>query len=135
MRPGRLLNSDDAVAESNGFTDVVGHEENRQTCFSDDAFELAVQQVTGDRVERAERLVHQQHVGILREGTGQRDALTHAAGKLVRPRGGEAGEADNVEQFGHSAAPLRPWVPCGPATPTRCCRPRSATGTAPAPET
>ena len=31
------------------------------------ALELVVEHVAGDRVERAERLVHQQHVGVLRE--------------------------------------------------------------------
>ena len=34
------------------------------------------------RVERAERLVHQQEVGFGGERPGQPDALAHAAGKL-----------------------------------------------------
>ena len=46
--------------------------------------ELVVQQVARHRVERAERLVHQQHVGVLRERAGERDALAHAARELVR---------------------------------------------------
>ena len=44
-----------------------------------------MEQVAGHRVERAERLVHEQHVGVLRERAGERDALAHAAGQLVRP--------------------------------------------------
>ena len=36
------------------------------------------------RVERAERLVHQQHLGIDGERAGDADALLHAAGKLMR---------------------------------------------------
>ena len=43
-----------------------------------------MQHVAGDRVERRERLVHEQHVAVLRERPGQRDALAHAAGQLVR---------------------------------------------------
>ena len=49
-----------------------------------DPLELVVQQVAGHGVERAERLVHEQHVGVLRERPGQRDPLAHAAGQLVR---------------------------------------------------
>ena len=51
--------------------------------------ELVVQQVAGHGVERAERLVHQQDVGVLGEGAGQRDPLAHAAGELVRALVGE----------------------------------------------
>ncbi len=46
--------------------------------------ELVVQHVAGHRVERAERLVHEEHVGLLGERTGERDPLAHAAGQLVR---------------------------------------------------
>ena len=35
-------------------------------------------------VDRRERLVHQQHVGVDRERARQADALAHAAGELVR---------------------------------------------------
>ena len=43
-----------------------------------------MQQVAGHGVERAERLVHQQDVGVLGEGPGERDPLAHAARQLVR---------------------------------------------------
>ena len=55
-----------------------------------EALELVVQQVARHRVERAERLVHQQHVGVLRQRPRERDALAHAAGELVRPLVAEA---------------------------------------------
>ena len=35
-------------------------------------------------IERRERLVHQQDVGVGGEGAGEADALLHAAGQLVR---------------------------------------------------
>ena len=40
--------------------------------------------VAGQRVERAERLVHQQHLGPVGQRAGDRDALLHAARKLAR---------------------------------------------------
>ena len=51
----------------------------------DELLELGVQGVAGHRVEGAERLVHQQDVGVLGERTRQCGALAHAAGQLVRP--------------------------------------------------
>ena len=50
-------------------------------------------------VERAERLVHQEHVGVLRERAGERDALAHAARELVRPALGEVAEVHHLEQL------------------------------------
>ena len=46
------------------------------------------------RVERAEGLVHQQHLGVVRERAGYRGALAHSARELVRLRVGELFEAD-----------------------------------------
>ena len=45
-------------------------------------------------VDRRERLVEQQHVGIDRQRARQADALAHAAGELVRIFVLEAGKAD-----------------------------------------
>ena len=39
----------------------------------------------GERIERAERLVEQQHLRLHRERAGEADALLHAAGDLGRP--------------------------------------------------
>ena len=50
-------------------------------------------------VERAERLVHQQHVGVLREGTRQRNTLAHAARKFVRAPCAHSSEVHEFEQF------------------------------------
>ena len=52
----------------------------------------------GQVVERRERLVHQQEVGVAGQGARQLDALPHAARELVRVVPLEAGEADQVEQ-------------------------------------
>ena len=51
------------------------------------------------RVDRRERLVHQQDRRLVRERTRDRDALLHAAGELPRVVVDEAGQADGVERL------------------------------------
>ena len=80
-----------------------------------DPLELVVEDVAGHGVERAERLVHEQHVGVLRERAGERDALAHAAGELVGPLLREAGEVHELEQLGRASRGAR-----GPATLRSC---------------
>ena len=46
--------------------------------------ELLLHLAADQRVERGERLVHEQHVGVGGEGAGEADALLHAAGQLAR---------------------------------------------------
>ena len=74
------------------------------------ALELVVQHVSGHRVERAERLVHQEDVDLLRERTRERDALAHAARELVRSLGREASEVHELEQLVRRRCAARP---CG----------------------
>ena len=45
--------------------------------------QLEVEPLAGQRVERAERLVEQQHLGLERERPGERDALAHPARQLA----------------------------------------------------
>ena len=84
-----------------------------------------------DRIERAERLVHQQHRRIDGERARDADALPLAARQLVGPARGErvAGEADQLEQF----ADARGDAIGGPAFEARHdarrCRRRSCAGT------
>ena len=42
-----------------------------------------LQDGAGERVDRAERLVHQQHVGLADQRARDADALLHAAGELI----------------------------------------------------
>ena len=51
----------------------------------------------GQRIELAERLVEEEELRIVHEGAGQRHALGHAAGELVRIGGGEAVEPDEPD--------------------------------------
>ena len=60
-----------------------------------------------ERVERAERLVHQQQLGVARERARDAHALLHAAGELVDRALGELLEADQRELVERDAAALR----------------------------
>jgi hypothetical protein len=84
----------------------VRDEQHGQRLLPPDPFELVVEQVPGHRVERAERLVHQQDVRVLGERPGQRDPLPHAAGELVRPLATEPLEPDDLEQVLGPPPPL-----------------------------
>ena len=58
---------------------------------------LLVQMVAGDLVERAERLVHQQELGLEAERARDRDALLHAARELPGEFALEPVEPDHGE--------------------------------------
>src|ERR1700761_779183 len=77
---------DDTVAKTNRLADVVRDEQHGEPPADPLAnpVELVVEQVAGHGVERAERLVHQQHVPLPRPGAGPGAPPAHAAGQLVR---------------------------------------------------
>ena len=66
----------------------VGHEHDRRRGLGPDAQQLEVEALAGQRVERAERLVEQEHGRPQRERAGDGHALAHAARQLVRTRAG-----------------------------------------------
>ena len=91
-RAGRRGEDRDPVAEPDRLVDVVGHQHHGLAELVLESQELVLQPATHDRVDRAERLVHQQHGRVGRERPGHADALALAAGELVRvavgvPRG------------------------------------------------
>jgi hypothetical protein len=75
-----------------------------------DARELCLQVVAGQRVDRAEGLVHQQQLGVGGERAGDPDALLLTSRKLVRvfPAIGVRLETKQLEQLGDPVAPARP---------------------------
>ena len=57
--------------------------------------------LAGQGVERTKRLIHQKQAWFLDDGTADRDALSHATGKLGRETFAETAEADlNKQRFG-----------------------------------
>ena len=57
-------------------------------------------------IERRERLVEQQKVGLERDGAGERHALLLAAGELARQPAFPAGQAHEVDRLAGAPAPL-----------------------------
>ena len=68
-------------------------------------------------VERAERLVEQQHLGLVDDRPRERDPLALAAGQLDRLALAEAREPDHVERGLGAPSPLGAWAPCEPSSP------------------
>ncbi len=66
---------------------------------SNSAAEVLEQAVAKPAVERAERLVEEEHARLGRERAGERDALLLAARERSHRAPLEAGEADEVEQL------------------------------------
>src|SRR6516162_4576506 len=80
----------DPVAEPDRLPHVVRDEQYGQPPVHADPVELVVQQVPGHSVQGAERLVHEEHVGVGGQRPGHRHPLPHAAGQLVWPLVAEA---------------------------------------------
>ena len=74
----------DAVGQLERLVDVVGHEHDRLVHLLLQGEQLVLESGPHDRVDRAERLVHQQHRRVGGEGAGHADPLLLAAGQLVR---------------------------------------------------
>jgi hypothetical protein len=96
----------DAIREGNRFGHVVRDQQHRLAQPRLDAAELDLQLTARDRVERAERLVHQQDRRIRGEGPRHADALTLSARQLIGPPGGVvvAREPDQPEQLADARA-------------------------------
>ena len=78
------LKADHPVAEIDRLLEIVGDEEDRRLRRARDFEHLVLQALARHRVERAERLVHHQRVGLLREAAGDLQPLLHAARHLRR---------------------------------------------------
>ena len=95
------LEKNDARGEQQGFTNVVSDEDDGLAEPANEFAELSSKFGAGNRVERAEGLVHQQNGWVGSEGAGYANALALAAGELVRAAGGEFVriETDKNEEF------------------------------------
>ena len=100
------------VADLDGLLDVVRDQHDRLAQLVLERDQLLLELTADDRVDGAERLVHQQHGRVGRERAGHADPLLLAAGELVRVALGER----RVEPDGRQQLPgARPGL--GPAPP------------------
>ena len=79
-----LLQDRDPVAHLDGLVDVVRDEDDGLADLGLQAQELVLQPLAQDRVDGPEGLVHEHHVGVAAERTGDADALHLPAGQLLR---------------------------------------------------
>ena len=82
--PGMRREHQDAAADDARLLDGMGDEEHRETGVLPELQELLLHLAPGQRVERRERLVHQQDVRLHRHAAGDGHPLLHAAGEHVR---------------------------------------------------
>ena len=130
LRPGDLLDAavvhdDDAVGDLHRLFLVVRDDHGRRVRLVVQPAQPGAQLGADARVERAERLVEEQHLGLDRERAGQAHALALAAGELRRIALGEALQLHELEQLVHARLDLGPRRACGSSARTRCCRTRS----------
>src|SRR5262249_45873227 len=85
---------------------VVGDQDERQVLLPPQRLEQGDDLVPGVLVQVAGRLVGQQHVRVLDQGTGDGDALLLAAGQLAGQVLGTVAEADAVQGFARSVVPV-----------------------------
>ena len=102
-----FVHHDDLLGDLHRLLLIVGDEDRRHVDFLVQPAQPLAQLAPDLRVERAERLVQQQHPRLHRQRPGQRHPLELAAGELRGVALGEAVEPDESQQLLHARADLR----------------------------
>ena len=89
----------DAVGQRHRLFLIVGDDDEGEAEIDLQVGQLELGLLAQLLVERPERLVEQQHLGLLGERAGKRDALALAAGKLVRLALGERRQLDQLQHL------------------------------------
>ena len=95
---------DDAVAQQYGLGDAVRDKHDGVALRLPDSQQLNVHVIAGQRIERAEGLVHEQDLGVAQQGPADRRALLHATGQLVGILVVKSRKTDEIEQRHRRAA-------------------------------
>ena len=101
-----VVEDGDPVAHRERLVLVVRHVDERDADVLLDLLELDLHLLAQLQVERAERLVEQQHARAVHDRAGERDALALAAGELVRPAPADVVQAHHLERLLRAAAAL-----------------------------
>ena len=102
----RVVHDHDLVGDVHRLLLIVGDEDRRHVLLLVQAAQPDAQLLAHGRVERAERLVEQQHAGLDRERAGERHALALATGELRGIALGEAAQLHEREQLLDTLADL-----------------------------
>ena len=110
--PGMRRQHQDAVGEKDRLVEIVGDEDDGDVDLAPDFQQMRLHRAARLRIERAERLVHQQDARLIGERAHDRHALLHAARQLMRIAVGEFLEADQLQplqrlRLGLVACPCR----------------------------
>ena len=124
-----LAHHDDPIGQRERLLLVVGDVDRRDAELALDRADLLAQRDADLRVERRQRLVEQQDLRLDRQGPRQRDPLLLPARQLVRVAVALVRQVDQLEQLADALADLGPSAAAGCAARSRCCRPRSCSGT------
>src|SRR5215467_8213839 len=101
----------DIVSQDHGLVDAVGYEDDRIARGCPDLEQLILQEFTRLRIERAEWFIHQNHLRLIGECTGDGGTLLHAARKLSRIFVEVLLEADHTEETFCDRLTLTGWQP------------------------
>src|SRR6266568_2651897 len=118
---GRCGQHHHAVGEVDRLVDVVGDEDNGDVEFIAHPQDQVLELEAGLRVDRGERLVHQQQLGLVDKRPGDRHPLLHPARQLPRVLPPEVG---GIRPARHRSSVVLP-APLGPTTQTNSPRPTS----------
>ena len=108
-----VVHDRDAVAHRQRLFLVVRDEDERDADVFLERLQLDLEVLAQARVERAERLVQEQHARAQDERSCERDTLLLAAGQLVRLASLEARRAARARASPRRRASFRPARPCG----------------------
>src|SRR5581483_3661171 len=96
-RAGARRHDDDAVGQRDCLFEVVGDEQHGLAIAAPEVEQEIAHDLPGLRVERPERLVHQEDAGIADQHLREADALALAAREHMRVAVGESAEPDRTE--------------------------------------
>ena len=106
-----LVHQHDLVGEAFDLGDRVGDVDDRQRQPIAQPLEERQDLVLGRAVERRQRLVHQEQLGLRQQRPADRDPLALAAGKLARSAVEQRRDAEQLDHFVEGDFSLRPPRP------------------------
>ena len=117
-RARAVAHQQDAVGQQDRFVDIVGDHEHRLIRGRTNPHQLVLDHAAGERIERTEGLIEQQHLRLDREGARDADPLLHAAGQLRRLLVLGTGQADQLDETSAMCFDLG-FAPVGPSRSDR----------------
>src|SRR3989442_5535147 len=98
---GTGSHNDDAVAHVDCFVDVVSDQKHRSAAGLPKTEHFVLHAHAGEGIQRAERLVQEEDLGMVNQRPGQSHALGHAARQMVGVGVGEGFQADQPHEIVH----------------------------------